>query len=144
MRTLPTNISGVHNSSTPNKIRVAIVDDHTPVRRALKTVIDQAPDMSVVGEGANGIEAIELALAKMPDIILMDILMPEMDGIEAAKRISTVAPSVRVLIISICDEQPYIERMRAHGAVGFLSKASGIDALHAAIRAAAAGGYQFA
>lgn len=144
---LPSPAAGTIVSNSPihkrEKINVIIVDDHEYVRRALKAAIEHESDMCVVGEAANGLEAIKTILMLMPDVVLMDILMPEMDGLQAARRISLESPSVRVLIVSQCNERCYAESAKAHGAAGFLPKTVCIDELRAAIRVVAGGGNRF-
>ena len=82
------------------KIRVLLVDDHAVVRQGLRMFIEMQEDMEVVGEGANGSEAVALAARLKPDVILLDLLMPQMDGVEATRRIRENDPQARVLILT--------------------------------------------
>src|SRR5512135_1689514 len=82
------------------KIRVLLVDDHAVVRQGLRMFIEMQPDMEVVGEGANGHEAVEMAASLDPDVILLDLIMPHMDGVEATQKIMGQAPHARVLILT--------------------------------------------
>jgi RNA polymerase sigma factor (sigma-70 family) len=116
---IPTPIS----SSTGNKIiRVLIVDDHAIVREGLRMFLEVQDDMEVVGEGTNGVEAVELARSTQPDIVLLDLVMPEMDGIQAASRIIECSPNSRVIILtSFGEEDKVLPAIRA-GAHGYLLK----------------------
>jgi NarL family two-component system response regulator LiaR len=112
-----------HNSNSPEKkIKVLIVDDHTIVRQGLRMFIDLQSDMEVVGEGTNGIEAVELATQLNPDVILLDLIMPQMDGVEATRKISEGVPQSRVLILtSFAEDDKVFPAIRA-GAHGYLLK----------------------
>jgi DNA-binding NarL/FixJ family response regulator len=105
-------------------IRVLVADDQALVRGSFHLLIDSAPDMTVVGEAATGAEAVTLARAEQPDVILMDIRMPDMDGIEATRRISAdpQATDVRVLILTTFDLDEYVYAALRAGASGFLLK----------------------
>lgn len=120
-------------------IRVLIVDDDQSVREGIKAVIGHEPDIQVVGEAVNGSEAIEAARAMMPDVILMDIVMPGMDGIEATARIREKTPSARVLMLSQYRNEQYVRRAKELGVAGFVNKNLSLRDLLAAIRAAARG-----
>lgn len=106
----------------PTKIRVLIVDDHAVVRQGLRMFIDLQDDMEVVGEGTNGTEAIELAGKLCPDLVLLDLVMPQMDGVEATTRIKETCPAARVIILtSFGEEDKILPAIRA-GAQGYLLK----------------------
>lgn len=120
-------------------IRVLIVDDHELIRRGMRMVLDAADDMHVVGEAASGAEAVHMADQLAPDVILMDIRMPEMDGIEATRRIVRSAPSSRVLVLTTFDLDEYAFGSLRAGASGFLLKNTPPVQLMDAIRAVAAG-----
>jgi DNA-binding NarL/FixJ family response regulator len=104
------------------KIRVLIVDDHAVVRQGLRMFIDMQKDMEVVGEGTNGIEAVELATRLNPDVILLDLIMPQMDGVEATRRILESTPHSRVLILTSFGEDDKVFPAIRAGAQGYLLK----------------------
>ncbi len=111
-----------HGVSPGKKIRVLVVDDHAIVRQGLRMFIDLQSDMEVVGEGTNGIEAVDLARRTQPDIVLLDLVMPEMDGIQATSKIIEFCPNSRVIILtSFSEEDKVIPAIRA-GAQGYLLK----------------------
>jgi NarL family two-component system response regulator LiaR len=104
------------------KIRVLIVDDHAVVRQGLRMFIEMQKDMEVVGEGTNGIEAVELATRVNPDVILLDLIMPQMDGVEATRRILESTPHSRVLILTSFGEDDKVFPAIRAGAQGYLLK----------------------
>jgi DNA-binding NarL/FixJ family response regulator len=116
-------------------IRVLLVDDHTGLRQSLAALLRAEPDIAVVGEAANGQLAIEQALALQPDVVLMDINMPILNGIEATRRIHAQAPSMVILGLSMHQEPALVQRLVEAGAVGFVGKADPVETLLAAIRA---------
>lgn len=125
-------------------IRVLIADDHKVVRQGLRLFLLIDPDIEVVGEAANGAEAVKLAHLLAPDLVLMDILMPVMDGISATVAIRNERPEIEVLgLTSILEDSAVVEIMRA-GAIGYLLKDLDGDELCRAIHAAAAGQVQLA
>ena len=104
------------------KIRILIADDHNVVRAGLKTFFMSSPDIEIIGEAGNGLEAVEQALALRPNIILMDLLMPGLDGIEATRRICQEIPGSRILIItSFAEDERVVSAIQA-GAMGYLLK----------------------
>lgn len=109
-------------SSQNQKIRVLLVDDHAVVRQGLRMFIEMQDDMEVVGEGANGLEAVEMAARLNPDVILLDLLMPQMDGVEATQKIMRQAPQARVLILTSFGEDDKIFPAIRAGAQGYLLK----------------------
>ena len=122
-------------------IRVLIADDQALVRGSFKVLLDLAPDISVVGEAGTGVEAVELARGERPDVVLMDVRMPQMDGIEATRLICDATPTAhtRVLILTTFDLDEYVYAALRAGASGFLLKEARPDDLIAAIRVVAAG-----
>jgi two-component system, NarL family, response regulator LiaR len=125
-------------------IRVLIADDHKVVRQGLRLFLRIDPDIEVVGEAANGAEAVKLAHLLAPDLVLMDILMPVMNGISATAAIRNERPEIEVLgLTSILEDSAVVEIMRA-GAIGYLLKDLDGDELCRAIHAAAAGQVQLA
>jgi NarL family two-component system response regulator LiaR len=117
------NASGSLPASTADKkISVLLVDDHAVVRQGLRMFIDMQPDMEVLGEGANGVEAVELASRFNPDVILMDLLMPVMDGVEATTRLLERNPQARILILTSFGEDDRLFPAIRAGAQGYLLK----------------------
>jgi NarL family two-component system response regulator LiaR len=117
-----------------NKIRLLIVDDHAVVRQGLRGFLELLDDFEIVGEGSNGAEAVSLAAALKPDVILLDLIMPEMDGIEATRRIRLADPKARILILSsFSNDDNVLPAIRA-GAMGYLLKDIDPDDLAKALR----------
>jgi NarL family two-component system response regulator LiaR len=112
----------LHTTSPDKKIGVLLVDDHTVVRQGLRMFIEMQNDMEVIGEGTNGIEAVALAARLNPDVILLDLLMPQMDGVEATRKILECAPHSRVLILTSFGEDDKVFPAIRAGAQGYLLK----------------------
>ncbi len=121
------------------KIRVMLVDDHDMVRRGLATFLTVKPDLELVGEARDGQEALELCEAVQPDVILMDLVMPEMDGAEATRVIRERWPGIQILALTSFQEKELIRDALQAGAIGYLLKNITIDELATAIRSANAG-----
>ena len=121
------------------KIRILLVDDHTVVRRGIRMILSAQPDMEVVAEGKNGFEAIEAAGKTQPDVVIMDVNMEGMNGIEGARRIVESLPRCRVLALSMHRDAVYVREMLKAGAKGYLVKDADDDALLDAVRAVARG-----
>jgi DNA-binding NarL/FixJ family response regulator len=115
-------------------IRVAVVDDQGVIRAGLKMIIDNEPDLVVVGEAADGLEALELVATTRPDVVLMDIRMPRLDGIEATRRITATGSGTAVLVLTTFDDEEYVLGAVRAGAAGFLLKDAGPDLLVSAVR----------
>jgi NarL family two-component system response regulator LiaR len=115
-------------------IRVLIVDDHQMVREGLKVLLSTCDDIQVVGEAANGAEAVLQCLAVKPDVILMDVLMPVMDGAEATAEITSTIPGVQVIALTSFVDQEYVEKTLDAGAISYLLKDARPEALTQAIR----------
>ena len=124
-------------SREENMIRVLLVDDQPVVRRGLRVRFQLEPDMQVIGEASTGSEALTLAQILTPDVVLMDIEMPDMDGIEATVALRTVVPQSIVVILSIHTDRQTRMKAQAAGAVAFVEKRGTTDILLAAIRQAA-------
>ena len=120
-------------------IRVLVVDDQALVRSGFRMILDAQPDIEVVGEASNGREAIEVSSVTAADVILMDVRMPELDGIDATARILADRPDTRVLILTTFDLDEYVARALRSGASGFLLKDVRPAQLAEAIRVVAAG-----
>jgi DNA-binding NarL/FixJ family response regulator len=123
-------------SREDNMIRVLLVDDQPVVRRGLRVRFQLEPDMQVIGEASTGSEALTLAQILTPDVVLMDIEMPDMDGIEATVALRTVVPQSAVVILSIHTDRQTRMKAQAAGAVAFVEKRGTTDILLAAIRQA--------
>ncbi|MGW1658823.1 response regulator [Streptomyces atratus] len=120
-------------------VRVALVDDQPLVRTALQMVITEAPDLEVVGQAGTGEEAVRLVAAVRPDLVVMDIRMPGMDGIEATRRITEGDNGPQVIVLTTFDDDDYVYGALRAGASGFLVKDMALDDILAAIRVVAAG-----
>jgi DNA-binding NarL/FixJ family response regulator len=120
-------------------IRVLICDDHAVFRRGLAMVLAAEPDVFVVGEAANGVEAIALTEALHPDVVLMDVRMPKLSGIEAARRIAEFVPRPRVLMLTVSDDEVDLYESVKAGAAGYLLKEISIEAVGHAVRSVMAG-----
>lgn len=116
------------------KTRILLADDHPLLREAMRSSIDQQEDMEVVGEAGDGEEAVRLSLEMEPDIVIMDIVMPRMNGIEASKRIKTANPTTAVLILTAYDDDRYVLGLLEAGAAGYLLKSARIRDVLEAIR----------
>jgi two-component system, NarL family, response regulator LiaR len=125
--------------SEPISIRVLIVDDHTMVRRGLATILRIKPDLELVGEAANGREAVEVCGRVQPDVVLMDLMMPEMGGAAATHAIRQKWPQVQVIALTSFQEKELVREALQAGAIGYLLKNVSADDLAAAIREAHAG-----
>lgn len=120
-------------------IRVLLVDDHPVVRDGLRGMLAGQPDLDVVGEAPDGLAGLAAVDRTAPDVVLMDLRMPVMDGVEAIRRLSASHPAVQVLVLTTFDEDRDIVRAVEAGAAGYLLKDSPREALFDAVRAAAAG-----
>jgi DNA-binding NarL/FixJ family response regulator len=117
-----------------NIIRVMLADDHALVRQGLCSLLSDYGDVQVVGEAGNGEEAIELARLLNPDLIVMDINMPKLNGIEATRRIKAEMPAITVLALSVLDDKEMSAQMRRAGAEAYLTKDGAADELYETIR----------
>jgi DNA-binding NarL/FixJ family response regulator len=118
-------------------IKVLLVDDQPSVRQGLKMRLALEPDLTVAGEASNGMEALELTQSLTPDVVVMDVEMPEMDGITATERLREMSPHVTVVMLSIHGDAATRARARAAGAAAFVEKQGAVETLLAEIRRAA-------
>jgi DNA-binding NarL/FixJ family response regulator len=120
-------------------VRVLLVDDHTIVRAGIRSLLEKLPGLDVVAEAADGREALTLAAAYTPDVVLLDIGMPGLNGLEAAARLREVAPKARIIILSMHANEEYAVRAFQAGVSGYVLKQSAIDDLATAIKTVMAG-----
>src|ERR1051325_9205458 len=111
------------------RIAVMVVDDHQVLRQGLRELINNQPDMQVVGEASDGRAAIAMVQERRPDIMVMDIAMPGLNGIEATRQISGQAPDVRIITLSMFSDRRYVNEMLKAGAKGYLLKDSAFEEL---------------
>ncbi len=123
----------------PTTIRVVIAEDHTLVREGTRQILEQAPDIEVVGEAARGDEAVALAEQLQPDVLLVDLRMPGLNGIEVARQVGDGRGGPRVLLLSAYDDETYVAEALAAGAAGYLLKTTPGRELVEAVRAVHAG-----
>lgn len=121
------------------KIRIVIADDHPLLREAIRSTFERQEDIEVVGEAGDGEEAVKLSSELKPDIVIMDIVMPNLNGIEATKRIREVSPATAVLILTAYDDDRYVIGLLEAGAAGYLLKSARGQVLVDAVRTVSAG-----
>ena len=122
------------------KLQIFLADDHMVVREGLKTLINAQPDMSVIGEASDGQTAWQQARNCHPDVVIMDITMPELNGVEATAQLKRTCPDVKVVALSVHDDTSYVRQLLSAGASGYVLKHVAADVLIQAIRLVAAGG----
>ncbi len=127
-----------------NKLYLLIADDHQMFRAGIVNLLKKEDTFEIAGEASDGKEATRLAIELVPDVVLMDIHLPEMDGIEATQKIIEVNPSIKVLALTSYDEEEYVVRMIRSGAKGYILKEAPIDELVLAIKTLAKGSSYFA
>ena len=125
--------------SADERIRVMIVDDHSIVRAGLEQVLEQSGEFEVVGQAADGEEAVRVAAEVLPDVVVMDVMMPKKDGVEACREIMESAPETRVVMLTASTEVDAIVEAVAAGATGYLQKETGRERLLSAVRDAVLG-----
>jgi len=117
-----------------DKIRVLIADDHSILREGIRSLLENESDMEVVGEAEDGHMAVSMACELEPDVILMDIVMPRLNGIEATRQIRKKLPNTQILVLSMHDNEEYIRQVLANGAMGYILKDAAYNELLSAIR----------
>lgn len=122
-----------------NPIRILLADDHAILREGIRALLEDQADLQVVGEAADGRRAVELACALKPDVVVMDIGMPLLNGIEATRQIKRDCPTVAILVLTMHDNEEYISQLLEAGAGGYVLKRAASGELVTAIRAVAAG-----
>jgi len=120
--------------TTNKKITIAIADDHTIFRRGMVSLLAMIPDFQIIHEAGNGQEMIEAVERQMPDIILMDLQMPVLDGIKATQQLIAKYPSIKIIVVSMHDEERFVSHMIELGASGYLLKDADPDEIENAIR----------
>ena len=120
-------------------IRIVIADDHPIVRQGLRFFLEKQPDMSVVGESSNGKDTVEVVASTLPMVVLLDLLMPAMDGVQALRQIKRITPTTHIIVVSSYYDDEHIFRAIKAGALSYLLKESDPQELIAAVRAAARG-----
>lgn len=122
-----------------SKIRVLLCDDHALVREGTRRLLEEEPDIEVVGEASDGFEAVEMAGKFSPDVVAMDVSMPRMNGIEATKRIKDSYPGIFILALTAYDDFAYVSRLIENGASGYILKSARSEELIQAVKATALG-----
>ena len=122
------------------KLRIFLADDHAVVREGLKSLVNAEPDMEVIGEAADGRTAWEQAKACQPDIVVMDLSMPQLNGAQATERLKQACPQVKVLALTVHEDKGYVHQLLQAGASGYVLKLAATEELLHAIRIVAAGG----
>jgi len=134
----PPSILKFGAAPSPKKIRVLLVDDHEILRRGLASLLKAEPDLEVAGEASSGESAVNLARSIRPDVVLMDICMPGMGGVQATKLIHDELPEIRVIGLSVLEQAESADSIRKAGAIGYLTKGEASpDAMFSVIRTAA-------
>lgn len=135
----PPQVGQLHLPDKVVTTRVVLADDHDVVRQGLKRLLDRAPEIEVVGEASDGLEALNFVTALEPDVLLLDIEMPVMDGIEVARRLREAGVNVRILILSAYDDREYIRALLDIGVSGYLVKGEAPGKIVEAVRGIAKG-----
>jgi DNA-binding NarL/FixJ family response regulator len=129
----------MHPNGACAKVRVLLADDHTILRAGLKMMLNAQPDIEVVGEASDGRQALDEAQRLLPDVIVMDITMPELNGIEATRQIKKLLPETRILVLTMHENEGYLFQMLRAGASGYMLKEAADTDLISAIRVVSSG-----
>ena len=130
-------------TTSPSLVRILLADDHALVRDGIRMRLEAVENFEIVGEAENGKNAVRLAKELLPDIAMMDISMPEMNGLEATRQINAKHPEIGILVLSIYDTPEYVQNVMQSGANGYILKDVSATEMIAAINAVAAGGFYF-
>jgi two-component system, NarL family, response regulator NreC len=136
---MPDDSPAFEKTSNPTKIRVLLADDHTILRQGIRALLETQPDMEVVGEAANGREAVEMARRLRPLVILMDIAMPQLNGLEATRLIKKELPASQVVVLTMHENEEYLVNILQAGATGYVLKQAADRELIEAVRIASRG-----
>ena len=126
-------------STESRRIRVLLADDHAVTREGLQVILERSEEFEVVGQARDGVEAVKAASELSPDLIVMDVMMPKKDGVEACREIMESLPETRVIMLTASTEANAVIEAVAAGATGYLQKVSGMDQLLSAVKVVAAG-----
>jgi|SRR5689334_4582548 two-component system, NarL family, response regulator NreC len=139
IRTHTATDAPMHANGKQAKVRVLLADDHTILRAGLKMMLNAQPDIEVVGEASDGRQVVVEAQRLLPDVILMDITMPEVNGIEATRQVKRLLPETRVLVLTMHENEEYLFQMLRAGAAGYMLKEAADTELISAIRVVSSG-----
>jgi two-component system invasion response regulator UvrY len=120
-------------------IKVLVVDDHDLVRTGIKRMLDDSQGIKVMGEARSGEEAVKIARDNRPDVVLMDVKMPGIGGLEATRKLLRIDPDIKVLVVTVCDDDLFPSKLLQAGAAGYLTKGASMDEMVQAIRAVHSG-----
>ncbi len=135
LRALARNLKQSLEQPLATGIRVVLADDHHLVRQGIRSLLEKTRDIQIVGEASNGEEALQLVQKLQPDVIILDIAMPLLNGIQVTEQIEALRLPTRVVILSMYDDETLVRRAIRHGAIGYLLKRSVSEELHLAVRA---------
>ena len=130
----------MEEGSGRRKIRMVLADDHPVVLAGIKALLQVAPEIELVGEAGDGVTALRLILAEQPDVAVLDISMPEINGLDLARRLAVEAPGVELLTLTVHEDRAYVQQLLEAGVKGYLLKRSAAEDLVRAVRAVASGG----
>jgi DNA-binding NarL/FixJ family response regulator len=132
-------VEGRNSTKRMETTKIVLADDHVMVRKYIRQILQREPDLEVVGEASNGVEAIYTVNLYAPDILLLDMEMPVLDGVSVARELHAAKSPVRILALSAYDDRHYIRELLANGAAGYITKDEAPDCILDAIRSVARG-----